>query len=166
MICWARSGYSQRMKGKDCQQHPSESITTEHAQLTKEPVQLAKEQAQQVGEHTLLLKKLQEEALACSLIAEILTTEEFATRIKSCRATVLAWKKAGVLISGRHFTQKGKYVTFAWPLSYLRMMEDDLLSVQKTAQFETKKTQLEVKKPHKKTISQTTTNCSRIGTDF
>jgi len=115
------------MKVKDCQKYSSESINAEHAQFAKELIQLAKEQAQQVGEYTLLLKKLQEEVLTSSLVTEILTIEEFAVRIQSCRATVLAWKKAGILINGRHFNQKGKYVSFPWPLSYLRMMEDDLL---------------------------------------
>lgn len=161
------------MKGKDYQKYPSESISADHAQLAREHTQLLKEHAQLLKEHTHLLKeqaqqskKFQEEALACSLVADILTTEEFAKRIKSSRATVLVWKRDRVLIKGRHYNQKGKYVTFMWPLSYVRMMEDDLLPGQKSAQPEAKKTQATVKNIHKKTVRQTTTNCSRLGTDF
>lgn len=141
MLCWARSGYSQRMKGKDCQKYSPESINTEHAQLVKEHDQLlkehsqllkdnaklAKENAQLFMEQAQQAKKFHEEALVCSLVTEILTTEEFAKRIQSCRATVQAWKKAKILTNGRHFVAEGSYVTFSWPLSYVRMMEDKVL---------------------------------------
>ena len=118
---------------------------------------------------------LQGQACAASLVSEILTTEEFAIRIRASRDTVQSWKKNGTLINGRHYLSNGTHVTFPWPLCYVLMMEDKLLSGQDTAQLSTVIRQDRVnnvsKIPSKKTANQSskhtdTSRHPRINLDY
>ncbi|WDP91099.1 MAG: hypothetical protein HUN04_15910 [Desulfobacter sp.] len=45
---------------------------------------------------------------------EVLTTEEFMERMKIGRTTVHKWKKTGILVPGKHYTQAGHVVRFIW----------------------------------------------------
>jgi hypothetical protein len=110
---------------------------------------------------------LQGQAFSASLVSEILTTEEFAVRIRASRETVQAWKKNSILINGRHYLGNGTHVTFPWPLSYVLMMEDKIVLDQETTQLSTGKHPVTANKVPNKTLKRPSKrNESRIGTDF
>ena len=45
---------------------------------------------------------------------ELLTVEQFASRLQISRATVFVFMQRGVLVAGRHFIRLGRVVRFPW----------------------------------------------------
>jgi excisionase family DNA binding protein len=55
----------------------------------------------------------------------LLTTNEFADRLKVSRTTVFKWIKDGTLIPGRHFIRVGRIVRFLWEPDLIREIHQD-----------------------------------------
>lgn len=55
----------------------------------------------------------------------LLTTNEFADRLKNSRTTVFKWIKDGTLIPGRHFIRVGRIVRFLWEADLIREIHQD-----------------------------------------
>ena len=55
----------------------------------------------------------------------LLTTNEFADRLKVSRTTVFKWIKDGTLMPGRHFIRVGRIVRFLWEPDLIREIHQD-----------------------------------------
>jgi predicted site-specific integrase-resolvase len=60
---------------------------------------------------------------------ELLTLDEYASRLKVCRATVFEWKRKGILRLGCHYLRFGRVVRFVWSEEAIaKMLEDSTTS--------------------------------------
>lgn len=56
---------------------------------------------------------------------ELLSTEEFAARLKVSRSTVFEWIKTGKLEAGKHFLRIGRTIRFPWGRELLEALLAD-----------------------------------------
>jgi excisionase family DNA binding protein len=64
---------------------------------------------------------------------ELLSTEEFAARMKVSRSTVFEWIKTGRLEAGRHFLRVGRTIRFPWGPELLQMLLADSMTARPPA---------------------------------
>jgi hypothetical protein len=50
----------------------------------------------------------------------LLTTDEFAKRIRAGRTTIYKWRRSGKLQEGRHFIKIGRIIRFFWSIEILQ----------------------------------------------
>lgn len=54
------------------------------------------------------------------MTTDIITVDEFATRMHLSRATVFNWMQKGVLARGRHYLKQGRVLRFLWSDEVIR----------------------------------------------
>lgn len=59
---------------------------------------------------------------------ELISIEEFATRMGVSRTTAFAWIKNGDLQPGRHFIRIGRVIRFAWGEELIRRLHEDSIN--------------------------------------
>ena len=56
---------------------------------------------------------------------ELLTIEEYASRLQVGRTTIFKWKESGKLLPQQHFIQKGRIIRYVWDIETIRSLHEN-----------------------------------------